>query len=375
MLFTSNQPNIFKFATSELSQDAFICWLVSYANCPENEVLNRCARDFITLLYNLKKGLNRINETNVEGIDNLKRQYCHTDVYFQALINGNRISFVVEDKTGTSHHSNQLLKYKKDIIKKDDINEEDLICIYFKTGYIVPVDEKAKDYGYAILDYKTAYEFLQGYKTNNVIFESYKQYIKEDFYNFYEKNKRQWETDDYKSFEHYFAQLEFMKELAERCPENVQYNYVGQERICNGWNRGGTPWTQLYFAKFKDILPGKISEKLFYRLDKRKNPKAKKTEYYLSIRQYAQVKDKPGAKEKKLERLQKYKQIFEGLKDSTSLVFAKERNDWHGANESEIAILFFNKENNKPTAVLKQIGKIHEQFVKRIQLTDTITNS
>ena len=31
-----SRPNLFKFATSELSQDAFICWLLSSAS-PENK--------------------------------------------------------------------------------------------------------------------------------------------------------------------------------------------------------------------------------------------------------------------------------------------------------------------------------------------------
>lgn len=39
--------NLFRYATSELSQDAFICWLVSFA-LRENEgvdkVLTQCAR-------------------------------------------------------------------------------------------------------------------------------------------------------------------------------------------------------------------------------------------------------------------------------------------------------------------------------------------
>lgn len=39
-------PNIFDFATSELSQDAFLCWLIAWADSSQienDETLNNCA--------------------------------------------------------------------------------------------------------------------------------------------------------------------------------------------------------------------------------------------------------------------------------------------------------------------------------------------
>ena len=47
------KPNIFDIATKELSQDAFITWLLLFADggCKrEDEVLNECAREFVTEL-------------------------------------------------------------------------------------------------------------------------------------------------------------------------------------------------------------------------------------------------------------------------------------------------------------------------------------
>jgi hypothetical protein len=366
-----NQPNIFKFATSELSQDAFICWLLSYGdvNHSQDEKLNKCAKEFVALLYNLKSSLAQIKPSDVETVEKPERQYCHTDVYFWAVINSKRVPFIIEDKTNTPPHSDQLSKYIEAIIEKDKIKKEDLIRIYYKTGYIFPKDEEeVKKGGYETLDYRKIHDFLQdceNYEIDNLIFESYKEYIKKDFYNHYENHKNLWQKDDYECFKHDFAQLEFMKKLSERCPKNIQYNYVGQERICNGKNRDGTPWTQLYFAEFK--LLGEISENLFYRLDdKRKNPKTKKRGYYLSIRQYAEVKGNPEAKQKKLQKLKKYIEIFHKITKGTSLDFSNIRKDNSGHKESEVGTLFFDKDRHKPTAVLEQIGKIHEQFVKEI---------
>jgi hypothetical protein len=41
-----NRPNLFSYATSELSQDAFICWLLSWASLEYKDVdgqLHQCA--------------------------------------------------------------------------------------------------------------------------------------------------------------------------------------------------------------------------------------------------------------------------------------------------------------------------------------------
>ena len=40
--------NMFKFATKELSQDAFLCWLVNYINTDEEYKI--VAKDFMKLL-------------------------------------------------------------------------------------------------------------------------------------------------------------------------------------------------------------------------------------------------------------------------------------------------------------------------------------
>ena len=47
------KPNIFDIATKELSQDAFITWLLMFADeeCKgEDKALNECSREFLTEL-------------------------------------------------------------------------------------------------------------------------------------------------------------------------------------------------------------------------------------------------------------------------------------------------------------------------------------
>jgi hypothetical protein len=51
-----NEPNIFNFATSELSQDAFIAWLLTWANKEYEGIdknLHACATDFVRQLIGI----------------------------------------------------------------------------------------------------------------------------------------------------------------------------------------------------------------------------------------------------------------------------------------------------------------------------------
>ncbi len=56
----SKKPNLFCYATKELSQDAMICWLIAWAGCKEgasseDEKLRRCGRRFVNALLNHKR--------------------------------------------------------------------------------------------------------------------------------------------------------------------------------------------------------------------------------------------------------------------------------------------------------------------------------
>ena len=101
-------PNIFKYATKELSQDAVICWLVACAKEATGQ-LRKCGEEFVKEL--MRCGDNSIiNATNdqleqhagvyevIEILEEPKPQYRYIDVYFQASVNGEVVSFIIEDK-------------------------------------------------------------------------------------------------------------------------------------------------------------------------------------------------------------------------------------------------------------------------------------
>jgi hypothetical protein len=288
-----------------------------------------------------------------------KQQHCKTDVYFQVSINGKSVSFIIEDKTHTSHHSDQLRKYLE-AISKDEYAEDEIVGIYFKTGYMFAHDEEARTkYGYKILDYKGIHEFLQKYSTGNVIFESYKEFIKENYYDHYEQNKNRWEDGDHSCFKYDFAQWEYMLNLKNNCDATIPEN--GHD-LYRGNNPSGSSWTQFRFVKIADVYCEKVNEYIFYRLDKLINDK-----YYLSVRQYANIKDKNSeeAKNLKQKRLEKYREIFKSA-DTGEIIFDDKPSN-RGMNESEIAVLFFDGDKNTPKNVLEAMSDIHAVFVEGIK--------
>ena len=119
-------PNIFNYATSELSQDAFILWFLDWAN-PENaksdKSLCETAQAFVRLL--LDKA-----DLEISSVD-CKKQEHHIDVF--AVIN-NHYALIVEDKTNTSEHDNQINRYSEWVKKQKDYSNLELHCVYYKTG-------------------------------------------------------------------------------------------------------------------------------------------------------------------------------------------------------------------------------------------------
>ena len=123
------QPNLFSFATSELSQDAFICWLLSWAS-PElaniDKELHKCSLNFINSLF---KKHGKESPLSIEKVT-IKKQDSNIDVV--CIINDIFV-ILIEDKTSTSNHSGQLLRYLNTINTRN-FEQQNILPIYFKTG-------------------------------------------------------------------------------------------------------------------------------------------------------------------------------------------------------------------------------------------------
>ncbi len=160
------KPNLFNIATKELSQDGFFTWLLQWGS-PENEKHNKdlfnCSQNFIKLL--ISKTFNEIiNITKVVA----GRQWEKIDVW--AEIN-DEFLIIIEDKTFTGEHSNQLEKYKKTATAWCEKNNYKLICIYLKTGVeSKSALDKITNKGFQIVDRLELITFFSNHVVVNDIY-------------------------------------------------------------------------------------------------------------------------------------------------------------------------------------------------------------
>ena len=139
------KPNLFKLATSELTQDRFFAWLISYSlvDCQQyNATLHEAAVDFVKFLL-LQKDPNSADFETLQINDlEVKTQYHSMDLAIfltcdTKYAQNRRKIIVIEDKTWTGTHDDQLSRYK-DLILSDkannDLSEKDFSFIYLKTG-------------------------------------------------------------------------------------------------------------------------------------------------------------------------------------------------------------------------------------------------
>ena len=230
--------NIFNFVTSELSQDAFICWLCNWVNFDDNDLsedekkLKVLATDFIEKMSGEKLGDRKVN---------IKRQYQKIDVLLEIQ---NKTEFItkedkkdkkipvvdmyviIEDKVGTGLHSNQQKTYR-DIISEKNESRAKIKVVYYKI-YDEDNMERLKENGVnVILGRENILELLKEYKDkiNNSIFENYHNYlsnIETDVNSYEKKNLEDWNSNCY---------IGFFKELKNE--KNLLEHAIGRQKDCS----------------------------------------------------------------------------------------------------------------------------------------------
>ena len=125
--------NLFNYGYKELTQDAFICWLIKWAyyDGAGYEKLKKCGQDFVKALFDKHKKSVPHNPDN-------KPEIWQQDNKIDVLVRIGDYVLLIEDKTGTGDHSNQLDCYYK-LVRCGKTaagkvpNEENIIPIYLKT--------------------------------------------------------------------------------------------------------------------------------------------------------------------------------------------------------------------------------------------------
>lgn len=168
-----DEPNLFSFATKELSQDAFIGWLLAWGDnaFAESEPdLHRVARDLIGVLLRL----DNVNLPQSFKTVTVKLQKNHIDV---AAYLDDQAVILIEDKIDSKQHSNQLIRYLSSV--EETRPRERIAAIYFKTGDQSNYRQVEKE-GFKVFhrrDFLSVLETGQESNIKNSIFADYLKHL------------------------------------------------------------------------------------------------------------------------------------------------------------------------------------------------------
>lgn len=163
--------NMFKFATKELSQDAFLCWLINGINT-KDEGLKKLAKEFIKLIVNktkndkLKKYINN-EDYRVE----IKQQYKNIDIL---LILG-EYYIIIEDKIKMREHDDQINKYEYSLIDSG-ISHNNIFTCYYKIYDEYNINNKSVS---SVITRKDMINLFKGFNLDNMYINDYYEYLEE----------------------------------------------------------------------------------------------------------------------------------------------------------------------------------------------------
>ena len=354
--------NIFNFATSELSQDAFICWLCNWVNFDDNSLsedekkLKLLATEFIEKMLGEKLEDRKVN---------IKRQYQKIDVLLEIqnktefITKGNNINpivdmyVIIEDKVGTGLHSNQIERYRELISEKnekDNGSRAKIKVVYYKI-YDEDNTERLKENGVnVILGRENILELLKEYKDkiNNSIFENYHNYlsnIETDVNSYEKKNLEDWNSNCY---------IGFFKELKNE--KNLLEHAIGRQKDCS-WgyvNNSSGGFMGMWWFPLSEEKINKLTE-------------TSDEDIYLQIEQYNQkniiaIKYSVPKKNKNNKELSKedFEKKVKNASEKRKEIFAKLKNKLE--NESKDILKCENKPEN-----IKKFENIlkNEKFQKK----------
>lgn len=119
------ENNIFSFATNELSQDAFICWCLNWINMPvrdDNASGRQFGARFLSRLLHEAYDVSKVNQVYIF------RQLLNIDVL--VLVPELQVALIIEDKTSSQEHGNQINRYKYLLSKTFESNQYSGLDIY-----------------------------------------------------------------------------------------------------------------------------------------------------------------------------------------------------------------------------------------------------
>lgn len=342
--------NLFQFATSELSQDAMICWICNNINFKaRNERLYDLARKVISLFL-------EVDDLAIEYPVKIIRQFKKIDVL---LVINNTYAVLIEDKTYTTEHdqfgkySNALLNISsqdRDYYGLPKFLRENIKTVYLKTGFHYPYDANVK--ADCVVDGVKWYELLSPYVEDSPILRDYVIKLTSDLNSYREIESHYRNGDIFKSLGTHYGQYLLLKDMFDNLDDFAHGSSYGR------------PWSnrKIYQMPYGSTDFGDFI--IFCRIDR------KKDYYYASIRQYDGNLDK-----KNRDMMDKKKEVFYSLRAifEESCVSIGEKKYTLGGNnggfyESEIG--FFKIGDDSESINLNELptrfGDFVESFIMRL---------
>lgn len=291
--------SLFYYATSELSQDAFICWLASFAlNSSSKHKLRECAIKLLKLFVP-ELSSKDFTLTDIERQVALSKKN-RLDILLTIQAQDTIYKVIVEDKTFTSEGENQLQRYISETTEK---NHNCKVCgVYFKTAEYIYADNRVLlDDAIVKVTRKDILELITPYIACSEILNDYYLNLKA-LDDAYEETEQAYQSFNYdEALQYSYMQWRYFKDCfseenddGERVLPKDMSLTEAQESIQQG-SSFGTPYTWYWFLEFSQGVPkDKIDTHgryLGYRIDR----DSKGT--YLSLRMYCRY-DKNSEREK-----------------------------------------------------------------------------
>ncbi len=128
-----DRPNLFEYATSELSQDAMICWLLRWAD--------PSCRDMSVALHDVGRALlmhigqvsaDKSLPEKIQSVEPVRGRQNMDVVCHLNAGQDSHTAILVEDKIDTVERTNQMRRYRERI--GNELPEERILPVYLKTG-------------------------------------------------------------------------------------------------------------------------------------------------------------------------------------------------------------------------------------------------
>lgn len=243
--------NLFDFATKELSQDAFLRWLFENYNCEDREVREVCKTLFNSFTNN-QLDFNKITDLRTDA------QWKKIDVSIWFKIENVEHLIVIEDKTESKEHNNQLVNYYNGVIEHNNYwakysskkqkqierekirylsNNGNFYKIFYKTSYVGnhEKDVITKKYGWKFYDIDDIFELIGNYRVENLILKNYIEHINSIYkFRLRELPPSKWNLVGWHSFfDEYNVKENLDKYSIDRFHNSYYYMKVGLIGKCN----------------------------------------------------------------------------------------------------------------------------------------------